>query len=67
MWVSVIGQFAIAWLMALLIFQGGQTCCWGECTMLWKVLHEVERAQGPLDLNELSRRLDMSNAARSTA
>jgi len=24
MWVSVIGQFAIAWLMALLIFQGGR-------------------------------------------
>jgi ferrous iron transport protein B len=24
MWVSVVGQFVIAWLMALLIFQGGK-------------------------------------------
>jgi ferrous iron transport protein B len=24
MWVSVIGQLALAWLMALLIFQGGK-------------------------------------------
>jgi hypothetical protein len=31
--------------------------------MLWKVLHEVERAQGPLDLNELSRRLDIERSA----
>ena len=28
--------------------------------MLWQVLHEVEAAQGPLDLNELSRRLGVS-------
>jgi hypothetical protein len=27
--------------------------------MLWKVLHEVEAAHGPIDLNELSRRLDV--------
>lgn len=27
--------------------------------MLWKVLHEVESARPPLDLNELSRRLDV--------
>lgn len=31
--------------------------------MLWRVLHEVERAQGPLDLNELSRRLDIERSA----
>ena len=24
MWVSVLGQFAIAWLVALLVFQGGK-------------------------------------------
>ncbi len=31
--------------------------------MLWKILHEVEAAQGPLDLNELSRRLDIERSA----
>lgn len=31
--------------------------------MLWRVLHEVEAAQGPLDLNELSRRLDIERSA----
>lgn len=31
--------------------------------MLWNVLREVEAAQGPLDLNELSRRLDIDRSA----
>lgn len=31
--------------------------------MLWKILQEVEAAQGPLDLNELSRRLDIERSA----
>lgn len=31
--------------------------------MLWKVLHEVEKAQEPLDLNELSRRLNIDRSA----
>ncbi len=31
--------------------------------MLWKVLQEVEAAQGLLDLNELSRRLDIDRSA----
>ena len=31
--------------------------------MLWQVLREVEAAQGPLDLNELSRRLDVTRGA----
>jgi len=31
--------------------------------MLWQILHEVEAAQGPLDLNELSRRLDIERSA----
>lgn len=31
--------------------------------MLLKILHEVEAAQGPLDLNELSRRLDIDRSA----
>jgi hypothetical protein len=30
--------------------------------MLWKVLHAVETAQTPLDLNELSRRLDVDRS-----
>jgi hypothetical protein len=30
--------------------------------MLWNVLHAVEAAQGPLDLNELSRRLDINRS-----
>lgn len=30
--------------------------------MLWEVLHAVEAAQGPLDLNELSRRLDIERS-----
>ncbi|HQY90066.1 MAG: FeoC-like transcriptional regulator [Caldilinea sp.] len=30
--------------------------------MLWKILHEIEAAQGPLDLNELSRRLDVDRS-----
>jgi hypothetical protein len=30
--------------------------------MLWKVLHEVEAARAPLDLNELSRRLDVERS-----
>ncbi len=30
--------------------------------MLWKVLHEVESAQISLDLNELSRRLDVDRS-----
>ena len=30
--------------------------------MLWKVLHEVEAAKAPLDLNELSRRLDVDRS-----
>jgi len=31
--------------------------------MLRQVLHEIEAAQGPLDLNELSRRLDVDRGA----
>ncbi|HAJ37718.1 MAG TPA: hypothetical protein DCL15_18775 [Chloroflexi bacterium] len=31
--------------------------------MLWRVLREVEAAQGPLDLNELSRRLGVERSA----
>jgi len=31
--------------------------------MLWQVLHEVEAASAPLDLNELSRRLDVERSA----
>lgn len=31
--------------------------------MLWKILYEVEAAQGPLDLNELCRRLDIERSA----
>lgn len=30
--------------------------------MLWKVLHAVEEANAPLDLNELSRRLDVDRS-----
>ena len=30
--------------------------------MLWQVLHAVEAAQAPLDLNELSRRLDVERS-----
>lgn len=30
--------------------------------MLWKVLHEVEAARAPLDLNELSRCLDVERS-----
>lgn len=30
--------------------------------MLWKVLHEVEAARALLDLNELSRRLDVERS-----
>ena len=30
--------------------------------MLWKILHEVEAARAPLDLNELSRRLDVERS-----
>ncbi len=30
--------------------------------MLWKVLHEVEAARAPLDLSELSRRLDVERS-----
>ena len=31
--------------------------------MLWQVLHEVEAASAPLDLNELSRRLNVERSA----
>jgi hypothetical protein len=31
--------------------------------MLHQVLHEIERANGPITLNELSRRLDMEASA----
>ncbi len=31
--------------------------------MLWKVLQEVEAAQGPVTLDELSRRLDVDRSA----
>ena len=31
--------------------------------MLWQVLHEVEAANAPLDLNELSRRLNVERSA----
>jgi len=31
--------------------------------MLWQILREVEAAQGPLDLNELSRRLGVERGA----
>ena len=30
--------------------------------MLWRVLQEVERAQAPLELNELSRRLEIDRS-----
>jgi hypothetical protein len=30
--------------------------------MLWRVLREVEAAHGPIDLNELSRRLDVDRS-----
>ncbi len=31
--------------------------------MFWRILHVVEAAQGPLDLNELSRRLGVERSA----